>query len=322
VIFGTLAMLTKQNMIAGGIVAAFVLWQRQRKASVFFAFGWVGATCLAYGLLEVTSGGRFFKHIMGYTSRPLDYHAMRYWIKDFFWAIHWPYIGAAIPGIAAVLCCRKEARWLLVAILAAVPNCILTGNTGADRNYFLDMVWPISMLAGIGLWHYSGMLALQVRAAIPFAIIFAVVGLLTRATDEGFRFFRMPYPDHAERARTRKLTQVLRDIDGPILSEYIGNVLMAGKEPDYAPYIMKLVADTGQWDPTPVVKKLQEKKYGAVLTCKYAGARFPKPILDAIYANYHTIRVIAPNYLIEEPMSFNIMVPNEEAKVTSGTVTR
>lgn len=320
VLFGVLGMLVKQNMIAGGIVAFFVLAVRRVRLGFIFGVAWVGITLLIYGLLQWATQGYFLKHILGYTSRPLDLLTARNWFVDFFMGIHWPYITAAVPGILVTIFYKRDANWLLVAILAGVPNAIMSGNSGADRNYFFDLLWPFCLFTPLGLWYFGGILRRQAVGPAAVVISLLVFTLLTRATWEGFVFFKMPYPTKQQRKKARKVIGYLKKVPGPILAENAGFGLLAGSEPDFAPFIMPLVQSRGMWDDSPVRKNIQNHKYTAIMMTKYFQGRYTSGMIGDIIANYQMAEVIPQNYLIEEHLDYVIWRPKADIEST-GTLT-
>jgi hypothetical protein len=320
--FCTLAMMAKQNMIAGGVVCCWVFWTRDRRLGIYFGTAWVASTAALYLLLDLATGGGFFRHVFWYTSRAFAPDALKYWLQ-FFWDTHYPWLFAALPGVGCALF-SKSARWLLVAMLAGIPAVTLSGNTGADRNYFFDFLWPICLLIPFGLHKFcirssqtparensvrtSASFKLQISS---WVLGLTVVALIGWGTYRDWILFRMPYPNHAERADTRRVTKALAAIPGPVISENIGNALLAGKAPDFAPFIMKLCEDGGKWNPAPVVEKLKRREYGGVLLTKARGTRFSGAILQAINDNYDLTRTFPHNYLIEDWLDFYLYIPKK-----------
>ncbi len=307
VLFSTLAMLVKQNMIAGGIVACWVLFTRSRKAGMIFGVSWVGLTTLSYGLLELASGGRFSDHVFRYTSREVLPDHLRYWLT-FFWDTHWPYLLAAPVGIA-VATMRRETWWLLVAVAAGLPNAIMAGNPGADRNYFLDLLWGLCLVVPFGLTQISTLQPAVSWRRLGQAASLLIILSIGYSAYLGFTRFKMPYPSGRDRSQARQVTRNLEKMGGPVLSENIGNALLAGYEPDITPYIMKPLTEQQLWDPQPIIENIEAQEYKTILLTKLATHRYPEPVLQAVYENYDLAKVIPHNYLIEEWMDYYIFRP-------------
>lgn len=307
VVFAVLAMLVKQNMFAGGIVAFWILWTRHRRTGITFAVAWVAIVALCYGALELSTNGRFSAHIFLYTSRPVTTGPLLYWLQ-FFCDTHWPYLVAAIPG-CIVAAKQKENRWLIVALAAGLPNAILSGNPGADRNYFFDLLWPLCILIPYGVWNLATSIKLHSARSFRFITVSAMVCTVAWSAYAGWYHFRMTYPGSKDRSRARQVTRNLAKYPGPVLSENVGSAILAGRDPDFTPYIMKAVAESRHWDPTPLIEKIRQRKYSTILLTPLAPVRYPEAVLREIYANYNLIKVMPGNYLIEGATDYLIMRP-------------
>jgi hypothetical protein len=275
-----LAMLVKQNMITGGIVCAGFLWFSSRKRAMLFCGIWLGLTATAYLLLNVATHGWFWRDIFTYTSRGIDPALLWAWVSGFA-AAHWPYLVAALAGSIVVMRSGKHARFLFVAVIAGLPNVLLSGNDGSDRNYFFDLIWPLCAMAALGL---GGIAVDHVRKSS------AVVAFLSAASILAFGVLLILsptyYPTKAENSLAMEIIAKLRASRKPVLCELSGYAMLGGSEVEYLPYMLRKLEEDGRWNPQPIVMRLNAKQYGAILITSAAEGRFGPAVLKAMEENY------------------------------------
>ena len=169
-VFATLAMATKQTMVAGGGTVAMMLWfSGERRRAAVFVGAWVGATALVYAALNLATGGWFWDNVFARTARAYDLRILVEWATAFF-LTHTGALVAVAAGFAWVIAAHRasarrahrqapvvtpvewDADWRVFgwAMIAAVPTMLLAGNDGVDINYFIDGAWALAGLAGIG----------------------------------------------------------------------------------------------------------------------------------------------------------------------------
>ena len=90
-----------------------------------------------------------------------------------------------------------------------------------------------------------------------------------------------------------ELDQLVRDAPGPVLAdEYMGLIPLQGHPLYFQPVEFSWLVATGKWDTTPLVAAIQRREFSAVFLYESSSSgptiisRWPRAVLDAIYANY------------------------------------
>jgi hypothetical protein len=278
-----LAMLVKQNMITGGLVCIAVLFTRSRRQSAVFAACWIAAVACAYLAINIATHGWFWRDIFTYTSREIQASLLWTWLSGFA-AAHWPYFVAAALGVVLVYQKQIRAGVLVAALIAGMPNALLSGNDGSDRNYFFDVIWPLCGLAAIGVGAAAtasqrarALLNAAGACAAATAVLVLAVLLVLAPSD---------YPTPGEKAAARQIIEKLRASRKPVLCELTGYTMLAGSEVDYLPYMLRKLEEDGRWNPQPMVQRIASRQYGAILITSAAQGRFGPAVLQAIDENY------------------------------------
>lgn len=302
VALATLAMLTKQTMIAGGAACAlFLWWEGRRRAAVALAVAWVAATSLAYGGLNLATGGAFWDNVFVRTSRPLDFAYWGGWVGDFALR-HGAWMAAALL-VSPLLPRNAASRLFLCAAATALPNVVAAANDGVDLNYFFDAVWAVSGLAACALAAMAdpgaGLAPWRRGAVAAVLVLGAAIGALNPA----------PAPDAAQARQSREIVAALSATGRPPLCEFVSYTLAAGHEPDHLPYLYKKLEERGAWDPAPFIAKIERKEYGAVLLTEVYSGRWSEAVLDAIERNYEPARQFGGTFITDGARTQLLLLP-------------
>jgi hypothetical protein len=310
----TLAMATKQTMVAGGAAAAMTLWfAGGRRRAAVFACAWVGATAAVYAALSLATDGWFWDNVFSRTARAYDPRILAEWVTGTT-ALHAGFIVAAAAGFAWMIAASRapvrpdtpaeppdwQADWRVFgwAMIAAVPSMMLAGNDGVDINYFIDGVWALSGLAGIGF-------AAALRA--PFRIPGIVAGgaIIINALIIG----PMPAPTAAQAARSRAIVDALRRLGKPVMTEFIGYGLAAGSDQPYLPYLYAKLEERGEWKSDPLVERIRRKELRAVMVTSVAQARWGRPIIEALEKNYELAGSFDDTFIVDGEHRQLLLIP-------------
>lgn len=308
VALATLAMLTKQTLIAGGVTCAAYLWFDSRRRSVLYLGAWVAATALGYSLLSAATHGYFFRNVFLDTGRQFQWGFLFSWVEGFAES-HAVMILAALGALWS-LGAFPQARLFALAALAGVPGALLSANDGADVNYFFDLIWGLCGLAGISLAVAADAKPTASAPRPRVRQLASATVLLLYGLALLFVLAPMRVPSAEQYREANEITRQLKAARKPILTEFIGYGLMAGSSPDYLPYMYKKLEDQGRWNSEPIVRKIQAREYGAVLITSMAQARWGKPILEALEQAYEPRHDYSATYVVEgEEISQMLLVP-------------
>jgi hypothetical protein len=278
VLLAAFAMVTKQPLFAGAITCVLLLWQWSPGRALAFGAAWLGLTAAAYLVLNLATGGWFWNNVFRALELEVSAPLLREWTFGYVLA-SWGMLAVAVLGWGTAWRDRS-ARVLALAVIAGVPHMLLAATEDADRNYFFDVNWGLCGLAGyaIGALHNSASWKLAVALGALGAS-----GVLLMASVSNL------YPTPQQAARARDLVARLKDVQKPILSELPGYVILAGHKPEAAPHMLKKLEERGKFDPSPIVSRISNHEYGAVVLTGIARTRWSKSLLDAVNSNYSVI---------------------------------
>lgn len=274
VLFSALALLTKQNLIAGGLTCTAYLWLNRRRDAYIFIAGWIGATAFAYLVVNLVSHGWFWRNVFVDSYRKMVFQYLAVYLKWFVLAqAAWLVCAAFALANRAT---RASSAILACALAAAIPSIILAANDGVDRNYFFDFVWALCGLTAIAI---SPLLRNRFQPVLASALLLAnliYIGLHLLA----------PFPTDAQMRASTQILSTLKAIKKPVLAEFPGFALAVGSTPEYLPYMYRKLEDRGLFDPAPLVEKISRAEYGAILVTSVANVRWSTRILKAVQQAY------------------------------------
>lgn len=290
-VLASLAMMTKQTMIAGGLACCLILLQASWRRAVGFGACWLALTMAGYGSLTLATSGHFLRNVFGDTARSTDFRLMMEFLAGFA-QVHAPVIVAALISLAGGWRDPGVRRAAAIAV-AGLPHLLLTGNDGADVNYFFDIVWGLIVLSAVGYGAWAGAPRWLAPATGGLLLTGALVGVALLEPLRG------PTPE--QNAAARAITEALRRSGPPVQCEFVGYTLAAGGQPDYLPYMYRLLEERGSWNSAPIVARLERHEYNAVLVTSRAPARWGRPILEALERHYEPVEVFRGTFIIEGP---------------------
>lgn len=274
--FCGLAFFCKQAFVAAPLTLA---WWFGRRTGSRFLVALVAALSLTLVALQLPLGG-------GLVSSWGD-----------AWTLWSSYLLSVLPlAILAGLAPAdlKETRLLRGYALAALIPAAACLKQGSYYNYFLELHWALSMLAGLALSRLS-------KPVWLFTLLQLLLGSLTQfpilhSPFELFRFETIPFVSGrtpfwlVQMQAYNQLGSILEQHPGPVLAEQCGNPLIFGREPLVCDCYALLMDQTraGQWDPRPLVEMLQQRKVALILLQRLGGenARVPREIMEVILLNY------------------------------------
>ena len=323
-IFASLAMLTKQTMVAGGLTCFLVLWFESRRRGALFMALWVGITSACYLILIVATSGYFWQNVFVNVARGFNAAILLYWIRGFC-EEHWGVMlacalaiirlwirmagGGAGASDRSVPAGRSAMLLFGAAVVGGIPGAVLAGNDGVDVNYFFDLAWGLFGFLACAL-NDDRLLMLVTRVGSTRAaksMICAWIAVLAY----GLVMVAAPIegPSTRQYAVARQLLRSLAGERKPVLAEFVGYGLLAGSTPEYLPYMYKKLEDAGQWKPDPIIENVRKKKYGAILLSSAAKGRWSAAIMGAIEQNYRLRTAYEGTFMVEGEMVQLYFVP-------------
>ena len=100
-----------------------------------------------------------------------------------------------------------------------------------------------------------------------------------------------------QRREQTDLVKLISTLPGPVVSENMTLLLKAGKSVPFEPDILKYNTDTGRFDEGPLIKRISDKFFDAIVL--YTGTvRFTPRVREAIHRNYQTYKFDSRTYTV------------------------
>jgi hypothetical protein len=196
----------------------------------------------------------------------------------------------------------KNKIWWLAApyLIGGTISAITVGKAGSNDNYLFEFSVGICLVAGAIVAAPGRRLWLL---KIPLVLLLAwqmnnVINWTNR--DYGWLLDRV----NNEGADIQKMLDLVHQAKGPVLAdEFMGLVVLDGRQLYFQPFEFKQLVIAKVWDETPFITALFNKEFGMILL--YAPAswdsrheRWTQDQLTAIDRNYYLIDIYAETYVL------------------------
>ena len=192
------------------------------------------------------------------------------------------------------------AQMVLLSLyfLALLGLTALAGKAGASVNYFLEFLCVCCVWSGSVIARSFAVFLEETPAGATrrLGAIVAPIAILLHC------WFCLAYLHHrldrefgpAKYAERAALLQVMTAMPGPVLSDDMAMVRLAGKTPQIEPYLFSQLSRAGVWNETKLDDMLRQHAFSAVLTFRDPGKfvfddRFTPRMVAAITANYPVV---------------------------------
>jgi hypothetical protein len=170
-----------------------------------------------------------------------------------------------------------ESAWerplLGVYLLASFVVSLTVGKLGAEVNYLIEFMGVVCAAVAVAVAdgfavspQASGVGAAAAAMVLPALLLWQVAGLSHRPGIEWVEI-----PDAEEHQAMSQLLELVRETPGPVLSEDMTLLVLAGKPVQFQPFDMTQLAYMNLWDQRDFVRRLAAQKF----------ARFGMPRLRA-----------------------------------------
>ncbi len=311
-----LGFYTKQTLLAAPVAIGAGLLLARPRAGI--AFGAIYGTLVLppFALLTAITRGGFYQKIVAFHSSWSWHDFSLLWAP--FVARYWPLLalGVALP-LAILIAAARGAGPL--ARLRADPNLLPAlylpsalffalgaGTHGGNHNHFVETT-VVALFCGtllIGRLLGAARDALSWRMLAPLLLLALALGNEARFGETNWlaRDFRQPLPN--EREGWRNVAAFVTNDPGPVYSDNVGLLLVAGKEVRYTdPFSLAFAARTGQWDESALVARVERGEFSLIalrydLFAADADGGGANDLTPALYTAIHTrYRVIERNVM-------------------------
>lgn len=266
----SLGFYTKQTLLAAPVAVGLYFVVVRPRLAVAFASSYGTLVVVPFVLLDKLTGGGFYQHIVAFHSSWAGADFFRLWLP--FVARYWPLLLVSLAIIAIAIwerASRGTGTWLLPALYLtfALTSGLGAGTHGGNHNHFVEGLVAATLSAGV----LAGRLLTSRRAGATYVAPVLLLVLSLAALNEGklagynwlARDFRTPLG--AEWAGWAQLAAFVTNDPGPVYSDNVGLLLVAGKEVRYTdPFTLTYAASTGQWDQRALVSRIERGEFSLI----------------------------------------------------------
>jgi hypothetical protein len=300
-LFFTAAIYTNQAyVLAAPLTAlAWLLQKRRARAALALLIGLAAAVLLLFLALNfITRGGFLLNTITGNVYPWDSRQAAGRYIEI---GIHAFYLGLiAILFLLSERLSTPTRSWpfVLPYLCAAVLISAAAGRAGAGDNALYELAAALCLVAGAALAWLRNKWA---RAVLVLLVALQVSFFVSWTNLEYEPTFKEKF---AVQTEVSQLAAIVRQTDGVMLAdEYMGLLPLAGRRLYYQPFEYAQLAQAGLWDPAPLIKDLQEKKFPALLIYWPADfhitlSRWPGDIYQVLWNNYKIDQTLADTWVL------------------------
>lgn len=257
----TAAAFTRQSYLLAAPLAAIVTLAADRQTRPLATrlllrlalFGGAGLVALQWS----TGGGFWFHVVSANVNAYSPGRALRY-LGEFG---RLGPVFVLLPLLAPIVARDQPRARVLIGSYsaAALVSGLTIGKLGSNVNYLLELCAACAIGCG---WLLSSCRASSGRrAGVTLAIAIQLALLL-----DGGRYRSHLDDKMALRDQQRSLLEFVRRTPGRLLADDAAGLLpLAGRAIEFQPFEMVRLAESGAWDPTPFLARMERREFSAVL---------------------------------------------------------
>ena len=286
-----LAILTRQTMVIAPLAAILWLARDRKSDAVRLALLSFVPPALVFLGLNLVTGGQFLTHTLRYNLQPYSWALVGTFASHWVW-YHPGFLGAGLLFLMSRTPARSQDLPTIYFGLAML-GFFLCGRVGAASNYMFELVVAFSVAIGCLVAE-----ALRASERGPRLAVLSLLIVQPFAAHLSFRSPDVPPTPNAQDAnRGAELARLVRSVEGEVLAEDNGYLLLSGKRIVFEPYIFTQLADSGIWDPTSVRRDIGLARFGLIVLGfdveSMRSVRWEKGIAAAIARRYRLLKRIA-----------------------------
>jgi hypothetical protein len=289
-----LGFFTKQNALLApaavllSLAAPGQMWTFSRAAA-----GFTVPLAVLFGLLDAATDGNAYRHLVTYTASA-NYHwtdvgpAYRALV-----ASSWPLLAIVLAALARDprgLAARPLRPVVIYWILSAA-SLVTVAKEGSGRNYLIEPWLATVLLAAVALKVATGGLARARSLAAGALLAGAAAGHYS-----GYHGLPLAIERPDQAVAFRRLWEVVRDTEGPILSENLAPLVLHRKPVLVEPFGLLILKRANLIRTRPIVADCEAHAFPVVVV---EGLLEQVPGLgDCLAVHYHVAETIPPYRLL------------------------
>jgi hypothetical protein len=296
------AAFIKQTQVAAGIALFATAFARDRRAALIAAAIAMGIGLFVFCALQIATQGGFAFNIIDCNVNTWSLHTLLLLLRDERSSA--PILLLALCFIPALYRAARRARsftrtMLLVYFLATAFPALAAAKTGANVNYFFEVVTASCIVVGSGVAMLLQDLP-QKRLAFTLAcLVLVFFSLSAPFVQAGFLL------DPGAIQREQRLVARIATAAKPVSSEDMLLVMQAGKYVYYEPFIVTELALLHRWDETPLIDMIRTHGFAFMITGddrQTNVSRRSAAVDAAMRANYPRVEKIDDQHWVNLPV--------------------
>jgi hypothetical protein len=296
ILFFILAFYAKQIFIAAPIASTVYLIFKDTKKGIIFLVIYSLLAFVIFFIINNATGGQFYLHNIAYNANVFSiFAAIRQYIE--MMRVH-PIIFLAAISLIVYSIFNKESSLFSIYFIVSAITSLSIGKVGSNLNYFCELIGATCIMLGLFF--------LRFKINEKNNNIFVLAGFLLQLvlfTHAPFLTYGTPTQNDLD--DSKRVSEIIVNMPGPILSENSGLLLVNNKEILFQPFIFTQLAKQNLWNQKPFIKDIEEKKFSLVILTfntdyENYGEMFSDEVVNAIRYGYHLHQKIG-NYYIYRP---------------------
>jgi hypothetical protein len=299
----TAAVYTRQSYALAAPPAAFfwLIGNRHWKRALQLVGVVAGVGLVFLLLLTLISRGGFYFNIVTANVNPFHWDSVRNY-KDAIWRNMRYIVISSVVFLAGTWWLKSKIWWLAAPyLIGGTISAITIGKSGSNVNYLFEFSAGISLVAGAVIAAPGRRLWLL---KIPLILLLAwQVNKMYIWTNTEYYPWTMGRVDN-EREDIKLLLDLVRQSKGPVLAdEFMGLVVLDGRQLYFQPFEFKQLSIAKVWDETPFIQAVNNKEFGLILLYSPKSwdsrhERWTQPQLRAIENNYTPLAFYAETMVL------------------------
>jgi len=259
----TLAFFTKITFAVAPIACIIDLVRKKDRISWKFILAFIFALGIPYLILNLATGFGMYRDTIIYTANAFHIGRM---VAGFQEILEYT-LPLWLAMIISLALGNGKFRFLVsIYIFLLFISLITYGAEGSDSNYFVELVFALSMGAMMWIPSTSENILKNNQA---FDYRWLIIGLIPIFCLQG-RIFESDQFGHARDLKKlaesqEQVDKFIANVQGEVISEDVTFLAKNNKPMLFQPYIMSLLARKGKWDQSGFVDDLRNARFSLIV---------------------------------------------------------
>ena len=315
-----LAVYTRQSTIAAPAACLIVALLVRPALAVRLAAWLAGLGLATFTVINRLTAGQFYFQAIRGQETAYDWHRLLWNLSDL--RLRYPIeIAVALVATRSLLRGLRHAEapqplrpmpfnWtrpvLGVYLFTAFLVSLTVGKVGSEVNYLVEFMGVVCACAGVALGDALAAAAPRrfprervLRASVSALLLSALLLAPALGVPRGPAIEWVEIPSLAEQAEMQRLVALVHQVDGPVLSQMVTPLVLAGKPVEYQSCdALEQLARLGWWNPSALIARIERQEYRLIIlgfdvSKPRDWSSFTPPMIEAIRRRYAASDVIA-----------------------------